>query len=216
MWARRDQGLLAAGLALAAVVAWSSGLMADAVSEREVAFDSDSYTLDEPAVFHVRDSALSTLASCTATWGVTASNVPTSDYWSLATGHPFPSQFSLSEGCTYDRSSPAETPIDLPITVTVDGVGQFIADFDPEYGEIYPAFEVNASSTVAIVFSHEQVDRYTADDRVVRVHSQSDPDGEWASLTEVVDGGGRGHCIDVRPVPRLRIPESGRVRIRPR
>ena len=179
--------LLLTGLALGLLASWSNGfLTGEAQSERQVRFDSDSYALSEPAVFHVQDSMLSTAASCTATWDAIGAAVTAGTTWSLTTGQPHPSQFSLSKGRGYDRTSPAGTPLVLPVAAMVNGVGTFPADFVPSSGDIILATSVDLASGLAIDFTHERVDLYTAADRRASVHSPSDPDGEWVPLSEVV------------------------------
>ena len=201
MSGRSNTGLLLTALTLgllaSALISWSNGFFAaGAETASQVWFDSDSYTLDGPAVFHVRDSALSTVATCTATWDTVGADVEANTPWNLATGEPYPPGFSLSEGCGYDQESPAATPLvhqgisaatkrfaattSIPILATPS---------DSSTGDVKLNTAVNASSTLVITFPHEQVDQYTATDRLARVHSPSDPGGEWAALSEVGSGG---------------------------
>ena len=201
MSGRSNTGLsltaLTLGLLASALISWSNGFFAaGAETASQVWFDRDSYTLDGPAVFHVRDSALSTVATCTATWDTVGADVEANTPWNLATGEPYPPGFSLSEGCGYDQESPAATPLvhqgisaatkrfaattSIPILATPS---------DSSTGDVKLNTAVNASSTLVITFPHEQVDQYMATDRLARVHSPSDPGGEWAALSEVGSGG---------------------------
>ncbi len=74
----------------------------------------------------------------------------------------------------------------MPIAASVNGVGTLLADFVPSSGDIILATAVDQGSSLAIDFTHERVDQYAPTDRLARVYSVSDPNGEWLSLSEVL------------------------------
>ena len=58
--------------------------------------------------------ALKAVAICTATWSDVGLEALPHAWWSLATGAPDPSTFSLNAGCIYDTADPVNTPLILP------------------------------------------------------------------------------------------------------
>ena len=131
----------------------------------QAAFSQPSYDPGQTAVFHVTDSSLDTLFSCTATW-VDAD--PAGDewlagetYWNIFSGDPAPPAYQgFNSGCAFVSTSttPLEEAPDLgneSWAATVNGVETAIAEFyaDDEYlGDTALSTDVTGTSTVAIPF----------------------------------------------------------------
>ncbi len=170
-------------------------------------FSQPSFDPGETAVFHVADSDLDTLFSCTATWvdadpdGVTWDEYT---YWNIFTGEPAPSAFQgHGSGCAFVSAS--TTPLeDMPDlggqewAATVNGVETVIAEFyaDGEFaGDAALSIYVTSTSTVAIPFYFHAQNSYAAAAQRVRVTSVADPVGEWASLAEVASTTDSGAAV---------------------
>lgn len=143
------------------------------------------------AVFYVSDPGLATVLPGTATWTALPSLAPADSWWSLITGAPHPGGFSLVAS-GYSSSSPAMTPISSMPTAKVDDVPFLLSGLEADAGKFALLNDANTSSSVAIEFDFDVVDFHGADERLVRVASGSDPDGEWLSLTEVVSASDAG------------------------
>ena len=140
-----------------------------------------------PAAFYVSDPGLATVLSSTATWTALPALAPANSWWSLITGAPHPGGFSLVAN-GYSSLSPSMTPISSMPTAKVDGVPFLLSGLESDAGRFALLNDVNTSSSVAIEFDFDVVDLHAADERLARVVSGSDPEGEWFSLAEVVSG----------------------------
>ena len=84
------------------------------------------------------------VASCTATWTDVGLEAIPNAWWSLATGAPDPSTFSLNPGCIYDTADPANTPLILPPAeeppwmAIVNGLPVPVCNLDPAAGRTSP------------------------------------------------------------------------------
>ena len=146
-----------------------------------------SVDVGSSAVFYVSDPGLATVLPGTATWTALSALAPADSCWSLITGVCHAGGFSLAAS-GYSSSSPALTPISSMPTAEVDGVPFLLSGLESEAGRFALLNDINTSSSVAIEFGFDVVDLHAADERLVRVASGSDPDGEWVSLAEVVSG----------------------------
>ena len=140
----------------------------------------------QAATAYLRDQALATTATSSATWTALGFEVTVGTWWSLATGAPEPAAYELAAGSRYDADNPVLTPLTRQPTTTVNGVNfGGAADFRPATGEFMLLFVVEATSTLEAVFEFDVVDSYPASANRVRVTSTSDVAGEWVSITEV-------------------------------
>ena len=98
------------------------------------------------------------VASCTATWTDVGLEAIPNAWWSLATGAPDPSTFSLNPGCIYDTADPANTPLILPPAeeppwmAIVNGLPVPVGNLDPAAGRISLVFGIEAGSRVQVDF----------------------------------------------------------------
>ena len=60
-----------------------------------------------------------------------------------------------------------------------------VGNFNPITGEISLLNTADPGSQVQVSFYFRVANSYTANDHRVRVHSASDPDGEWVAISEV-------------------------------
>ena len=188
---RRIVTAAAAMVTLAPLLVHGPEPMEAAVAEDGVAFDQVSYVPGDSAVFNIRDDALNTAGTCTATWTGLADNVPESQSWNLAAGTPTAADFTLSAGCAFDKAMPSSTPLtlppvgQLPWVASVDGVANLVDDFNASAGEFSLLNDANAGSNVEISFYFHVVNSYTVTDHHASVTSTSDPTGEWVAIGEV-------------------------------
>ena len=177
--------------ALLASLIPGSRLFSAAVPEGSVQFQDgagnvkESFLVGEGAIFYIRDADLSPPTTSVATWAQVPAQVPASSTWSLATGAPHQSVYSLSVESEYDTSTPADTPLSSKPTAKVNGVTTLVATFDAPTGQFTLLNDVNASSTLEVEFDFDAVDSYSGAQRRARVSSSSDADGEWVSVSEV-------------------------------
>ncbi|MDP6402492.1 MAG: hypothetical protein QF467_02965 [SAR202 cluster bacterium] len=163
-----------------------------AVAEDEVAFSSETFALGTTAEIFVKDADLNVTSFCTARWAGISTEVPQETWWSLSSGAPATAVFTLSPGCYFDRVTPADTPLVLPPADQqpwasfVDGVLDFVDDFNSQAGEISLLNGVDPGGDVQVEFHFEFVNAYLDSDRRARVYSTSDQTGEWFSIGEVV------------------------------
>ncbi len=166
--------------------------------QAQSSFSQSSYNPSGTAVFHVTDTSLDTLLSCTATW-VDAdpeggSWLTGETYWNIFSGEPAPSAFEgRGSDCAYVSTSttPLEEMPDLGSdswAATVNGVETQITEFyadDDFLGDTGLSADVTSTSTIAIPFYFHGQNTYDASDRRVRVTSTVDTTGEWVALSEV-------------------------------
>ena len=145
-----------------------------------------SFAIGEVAAFYVRDAALGTVATSTATWTAISATVPAETWWSLATGDPRPASFALSPESAYDGNSPASTPLRPVPDAAVNGVTTLLTDYMPSTGEFKLANNVNAGSTLLVSFAFDVTDTYEAGLHRADVRSTSDGGGEGVAISEVV------------------------------
>lgn len=121
-----------------------------------------------------------------ATWTNIPEEVPAYEVWDLVSGSPHPSVHTLSAD-GYDIDAPENTPlVDLPPpNAEVDGVPNLVSDWDFDPGYIELPYDVEAGSTVVVRFTFDGIDSFSSSDRVARVTSTSDPEGEWIDVSEV-------------------------------
>lgn len=154
----------------------------------EIQFSEATYRDGDTALVFVYDPDLSPPSSCSADWSDIPSPIEAFEWWNLATGEPHPDHYALNAGCPFDTASPSQTPLrpTIPFWIAkVDGVAALVGNFDPSLGRISFASAVNASSTVHALFEFDEVNYYPATSTVARIFSESDPEGEPVSLTEV-------------------------------
>ena len=134
-------------------------------------------------VVFIQDTQLHGSNNGVATWTNIPDQVEAYDVWSLVTGSPHPSVHTLSAD-DYDTDAPENTPL-LTVAAEVNGVPNIVSDFDFDPGYFELAYDVDAGSTLVVTFTFDGVDSFSSSDRVARVTSSSDPDGEWISVSEV-------------------------------
>ena len=204
----------------------SPDLLASAITqtlEAQSSFSQPSFDPGETAVFHVADSGLDTLFSCTATW-VDAD--PGGDdvgrqntYWNIFTGEPAPSAYQgFDSGCAFVSTS--TTPLeDMPDlgeqsrAATVNGVETSIAEFyaDGEFaGDAALNIDVRSTSTVAIPFYFHAQNSYAGVGAAGTGDERGRPDGRVGGAC----GGGEHYRQrrggQVRRVQGLGRAEGGR------
>ena len=140
-------------------------------------------TTDDLIVVLIQDTQLHGSNTGVATWTNIPEQVEAYEVWSLVTGSPQPSAHTLSAG-DYDTDTPENTPL-LTVTAEVNGVSNIVSDFDFDPGYFELPYDVEAGSTLVVKFTFDGVDSFSSSDRVARVTSSSDPDGEWISVSEV-------------------------------
>ena len=131
----------------------------------------------------IKDSGLRGSNTGVATWTNIPERVEAYEVWDLVSGSPHSSFHTLSAD-GYDTDSPENTPL-LTVTAEIDGVENVVSDFDFDPGYIELPYEIAASSTVVVNFTFDGVDAFLSHDRVARVTSTSDPEGEWIDVSEV-------------------------------
>ena len=182
---------VAALITLAVFYYWLAPVPAQAghfsILPSDIHFSATSYGDGDTAVVFVSDPDLSPPTDCDATWSKIPSPVQFDEWWNLATGSPHPAHYALSAGCAFDTVSPSQTPLRPPPgwAADVDGTAFLVADFDQALGAIKLSFTVNASSTVTTVFQFDVLNFYPASSTVARIYSESDPNGELVSISEV-------------------------------
>ena len=195
LWRIGTLGL--AFLASATFLLISSDLLASPTAqalEVQLSFSQQSFDPGQTAVFHVADSSLDTIFSCTATW-VDADPggepwLTGETYWNIFSGEPAPSAYQgFNSGCAFVSTSttPLEATLDQQ-QAFVDGVEATIQEFytEDEYaGDAALDIDVRSTSTVEILFYFHAQNSYSASAQRVRVTSVADPTGEWAALSEV-------------------------------
>ena len=134
----------------------------------------------------IKDADLHGGNTGTATWTNLPEQVDAYSEWDLVSGSPHPSVHTLSAD-GYDTGAPENTPIlnEPRPTAEIDGVTHLVSDWDFIPGYFDLAQEVNASSTLVVKFAFDGVDSFSSSDRVARVTSTSDPEGEWIDVSEV-------------------------------
>ncbi len=170
-------------------------------------FSQQSFDPGQTAVFHVTDSDLDTLFSCTATWVDADPDGVTWDletYWNIFTGEPAPSAFQgHGSGCAFVSTSttPLEQTPGLGVetwVATVNGEDTSIWDYsvEGEYaGEVSFDINLTSTSTIAFPFYFHAQNSYPASKQWVRVTSVADPAGEWAGLVEVASTTDSGAAV---------------------
>ena len=178
--------LLVAAVAWLAVAAWP--LLAQLADRTVQIQDGGGNVPDslEPGgliVVLIKDSDLHGSNGGVATWTNIPEQVPAYEVWDLVSGSPHPSVHTLSAD-GYDIDDPENTPL-LTVTAEDDGVPNLVAefDFDPGYFEL--PYDIDAGSTLVVTFTFDGVDSFSDSDRVARVTSTSDPEGEWIDVSEV-------------------------------
>ena len=146
---------------------------------------AQSFIPGEVATIYVRDGSLATIATSTAAWTAISAKVSAGTWWSLATGAPHPTVYTLSEGSDYKTSTPANTPLISVPSAKVNGVTTLLGEFDPATGAFYMVNNVNAGSSLQVDFDFHVVDVYGADQNRAVVASTSDADGEGVAFSEV-------------------------------
>ena len=131
----------------------------------------------------IKDADLHGSNSGVATWTNIPEPVSAYDAWDLVSGLPHPSVHTLSSD-GYDIYAPENTPL-LTVSAEVDGVPITVSDFDFDPGYIELPYDIKASSTLVVTFTFDGVDAFSSSDRVARVTSTSDPEGEWIDVFEV-------------------------------
>ena len=112
-------------LVLAGLLASRTGSYLAAVPEGSIQFQDgagnvrESFIPGDTALFYVRDAALSPSTTSVGTWSQVPAQVPAGSTWSLATGAPHQSVYSLSVGSAYDTSTPANTALSAVPTAKV-------------------------------------------------------------------------------------------------
>ena len=132
----------------------------------------------------IKDADLHGGNTGTATWTNLPEQVDAYSEWDLVSGSPHPSVHTLSAD-GYDTGAPENTPILDDPTAEVNGVNVEFDDWDFTPGYFALAYDVNASSTLVVKFAFDGVDSLSSSDRVARVTSTSDTEGEWISMSEV-------------------------------
>ena len=165
----------------------------------QASFSQSSYDPGDTAVFHVTDSRLNTLLSCTATWvDADPGGEPWlvgETYWNIFSGEPATSSYQgFDSGCAYVSTS--ATPLEeMPNLgneswiATVNGLESDIAEFyadDDFLGDTALSTDVKSTSTVSIPFYFHAPNTYAVSEQRVRVTSAADTVGEWVALSEVV------------------------------
>ncbi len=159
----------------------------------DMAFSEPSYNAGQTAAFHIIDSSLDTLLSCTARWvdadpageiwGASETN------WNIFSGAPAPSAYQgFNSGCPFVSTS--TTPLEemSTWTATVDGVETSVEVFETEgefAGNATIFADVESTSTVEIKFYFHAQNRYPASAQRAKVTSVTDTAGEWMPLVEV-------------------------------
>ena len=147
----------------------------------EVKFTNVPKRSGDVAAFHIRDNYLGTTKSCTVGWLGIARDVQANTYWDVRNGNPYSGAFSRN-GCEYDGSTPLA--IYPPAKAFVNGV-EYLVNPDVQNGRVSLLNDVDAGSSVVIVFHFEVVDEFSAQERRARVYSSSDNLGEWVGIREV-------------------------------
>ncbi len=166
--------------------------------QAQASFSQSSYNPGDTAVFHVTDSSLDTLVSCTAKWVDADPGGETWDFetpWNILSGAPDPSAYQgRGSSCPFVSTSttPLEEFPDLDSPAMATAIGQ---DFDdPSYsitdyfedGDVYLDIpDLTSTSTIAFPFYFHAQNTYSASAQRVRVTSVADTTGEWLSLVEV-------------------------------
>ena len=172
--------------------------------EVQSSFSQQSFDPGQTAVFHVTDSDLDTLFSCTATWVDADPDGDTWDeftYWNIFTGEPAPSAFQgHGSGCAFVSASttPLEDVPDLggqPWVATVNGQEYSVTEFYADGDAALDIPELTSTSTIAFPFYFHAQNSYAASAQRVRVTSVADPVGEWASLAEVASTTDSGAAV---------------------
>ena len=139
--------------------------------------------------FHVRDGSLSTIHSCVAIWDGVRSSYDglDADTFNLRTGAPESGVFSTSSGCSFGEYSwivadPAPEAFDDGISTFISYLPERIA----ETTEIQLYADLEAGSRFEVRYYFHVVDSYDAKQGRVRVVSESDAEGEWSAIREVV------------------------------
>ena len=185
-----------ASVAFAAHFLWIIHVSASPISDKTIRFldgagePEQSFAHGDIAVVFVRDDGLGGPATSTGTWTNIDATVAAGTWWSLATGAPQETVYSISPSGVYDTATPANTPLVLPPgqwVAAVDGTDTLVTDFNATSGEIRLLTDANAGSTVEVHFLFEVVDTFSVDDLIVRIVSTSDSDGEWVAVSEVVN-----------------------------
>ncbi len=145
----------------------------------------ESITSAKRAVFYVRDPGLVTVPEATATWTDVPAQVAANSWWSLATGAPHPGSYALSPDSAYDTTAPSNSPLSSVPSASVDGVTFLLGNLNAVTGDFALLNDVDASSSLVMVFSFDVVDLYPAASHRAKVTSTSDPGGEWVTLGEV-------------------------------
>ena len=174
------------------VQAHGTGLWAE-VGEDSVEFQDgsgnavQSFTPGQTSSFYVKDTGLTTVGTCTATWTTLPAEVQAGVFLSLATGQPHPGVYGLNQGCDYDRAVPANTPFKLGSgqTAAVDGVPTLVTCRVGSPDQLALFTDADAGSMVQFTFNFDQRDSYATTTHRVRVFSESDPSGDWLSIAEV-------------------------------
>ena len=143
----------------------------------------DSLTTDDLIVVLIQDSDLHGSNAGVATWTNIPEEVQAYEVWSLVTGSPHSSVHSLSGG-DYDTDTPENTPL-LTVAAEVDGEPNIVSDFDFDPGYFELPYKIEAGSRLVVTFTFDGVDSLSSSDRVARVTSSSDEEGEWIDVSEV-------------------------------
>lgn len=131
----------------------------------------------------IKDVGLRGSNTGVAMWTNIPERVEAYEVWDLVSGSPHASVHTLSAD-GYDTASPENTPL-LTATAEIDGVSNIVSDFDFDPGYVELPYEIAAMSTVIVRFTFDGVDALSSSDRVARMTSTSDPEGEWIDVSEV-------------------------------
>ena len=158
----------------------------------------DSVKSDARLSIYMRDKALNTLGTCTATWTELPVQVPANQLLSLSTGAPYSEVYSLNDGCAYDRDTPSNTPLNLVSgeLAYVDDVPTLVGCCPDSTDQIALFTAADSGSTIEFDFNFDRIDSYDASAKRIRVFSDSDPSGEWIAIAEVASE------TDASPAPK--------------
>ena len=160
---------------------------------------------DVMGVFFIKDGALETTKTGTATWG--GANVRAGTVFSLSDGliggAANAGTYTLVAP-SYASTSSTSTPllgITSPPTVTSGGLGQLVVSVNDTGGSFTLATEADVGATTTVAFSHHLRDTFAGSSSTLRrakVTSTSDPQGEYVTIMEVAGIGAvaSGNLVD--------------------
>ena len=209
LWRIGTLGL--ASIALATFLLSSPNLLASPTAQSlqsQSSFSQQSFDPGQTAVFHITDSSLDTLFSCTATWADADPGGETwgfETYWNIVTGAPAPSAYQgRSTGCAFVSTSttPLEEFPELDSSWVATVIGQdvdepsySVTDFFESGNALLDIPDLTSTSTIAFPFYFHAQNSYAPAAQRVRVTSVTDPVGEWAALSEVASTTDSGAAV---------------------